>query len=118
MRLLSIQPIYSSIFHFYMSKSTDLDLNSAKDTISIALIREALSVAASRGLDILHIANQAGVSVELLSSTKARVPVMQCARLWIELAEHMNDEFLGMDCHPMRRGAIAYWQNWHSVQKH
>jgi hypothetical protein len=36
-----------------MNKSTDLDLNSAKDTISIALIREALSVAASRGLDIL-----------------------------------------------------------------
>ncbi|ESK54165.1 hypothetical protein F990_02935 [Acinetobacter tjernbergiae DSM 14971 = CIP 107465] len=107
MRLLSIQPIYSPIFHSCMSKSTDLDLNSAKDTISNALIREALSVAASRGLDIVNIANQAGISVELLSSTKARVPVTQCAQLWIELAEQMNDEFLGMDRHPMRRGSYS-----------
>jgi hypothetical protein len=43
-----------------------------------------LSVAASRGLNIVNIANQAGISAELLTSTKARVPVIQCAQLWIE----------------------------------
>ncbi|WP_436872917.1 AraC family transcriptional regulator [Acinetobacter haemolyticus] len=88
-----------------MSKNLPLDLNSAKDTISNALIREALSVAASRGLNIVNIANRAGISAELLTSAKARIPVTQCAQLWVELAESMNDEFLGMDSHPMRRGS-------------
>ncbi|ATZ67078.1 AraC family transcriptional regulator [Acinetobacter haemolyticus] len=88
-----------------MSKNPPLDLNSAKDTISNALIREALSVAASRGLNIVNIANRASISAELLTSAKARIPVTQCAQLWVELAESMNDEFLGMDSHPMRRGS-------------
>ncbi|WP_109440297.1 AraC family transcriptional regulator [Acinetobacter haemolyticus] len=88
-----------------MSKNSPIDLNSAKDTISNALIREALSVAASRGLNIVNIANRAGISAELLTSAKARIPVTQCAQLWTELAESMNDEFLGMDSHPMRRGS-------------
>lgn len=87
-----------------MSKLPNQDINSAKDTISNALIREALSVAASRGLNIVNIANKAGISAELLTSTKARVPVNQSAQLWVELAKSMNDEFLGMDTHPMRRG--------------
>ncbi|VXA54751.1 AraC family transcriptional regulator [Acinetobacter proteolyticus] len=90
-----------------MNKNLNLDLNSAKDTISNALIREALSVAASRGLNIVNIANRAGISAELLTSSKARVPVTQCAQLWVELAESMNDEFLGMDTHPMRRGSYS-----------
>ena len=38
-----------------MSKLPNQDINSAKDTISNALIREALSVAASRGLNIVNI---------------------------------------------------------------
>lgn len=88
-----------------MSKLPNQDINSAKDTISNALIREALSVAASRGLNIVNIANKAGISAELLTSTKARVPVNQSAQLWVELAKSMNDEFLGMDTHPMRRGS-------------
>ncbi|MCH7340525.1 AraC family transcriptional regulator [Acinetobacter higginsii] len=90
-----------------MNKNLNLDLNSAKDTISNALIREALSVAASRGLNIVNIANRAGISAELLTSSKARVPVAQCAQLWVEVAESMNDEFLGMDTHPMRRGSYS-----------
>lgn len=90
-----------------MNKNLNLDLNSAKDTISNALIREALSVAASRGLNIVNIANRAGISAELLTSSKARVPVTQCAQLWVEVAESMNDEFLGMDTHPMRRGSYS-----------
>lgn len=88
-----------------MSKLPNQDINSAKDTISNALIREALSVAASRGLNIVNIANKAGISAELLTSTKARIPVNQSAQLWVELAKSMNDEFLGMDTHPMRRGS-------------
>lgn len=105
MRLLSSRSIYSHVYHVPMTKNHTPDLNAAKDTISNALIREALSVAASRGLNIVSIANRAGISAELLSSGKARVPVTQCAQLWVELAESMNDEFLGMDTHPMRRGS-------------
>jgi DNA-binding phage protein len=53
-----------------MSKLPNQDINSAKDTISNALIREALSVAASRGLNIVNIANKAGISAELLLQPK------------------------------------------------
>lgn len=67
-----------------MSKNSPINLNSAKDTISNALIREALSVAASRGLNIVNIANRASISAELLTSAKARIPVTQCAQLWVE----------------------------------
>lgn len=105
MLFLSIQPLYSPIFHSPMTKNSHFDTSTVKDTISNALIREALSVAASRGLNIVNIANRAGISAELLTSTKARVPVNQCAQLWIETAEILNDEFLGMDSHPMRRGS-------------
>lgn len=105
MQLLSIHLNLSPIFYLNMSKNPHIELNSAKDTISNALIREALSVAASRGLNIVNIANRAGISAELLTSTKARVPVIQCAQLWIETAKMLNDEFLGMDSHPMRRGS-------------
>ncbi|MBJ9985076.1 AraC family transcriptional regulator [Acinetobacter sp. S40] len=78
---------------------------SNKGTISIALVNEALSVAHTRGLNIEKIAQQAGISSELLHFPKARIPVSAYAQLWIELANHMNDEFFGMDSHPMRRGS-------------
>ena len=100
-----------------MSKLPNQDINSAKDTISNALIREALSVAASRGLNIVNIANKAGISAELLTSTKARVPVNQSAQLWVELAKSMNDEFLGIliQC---AEEVIKYWRNLLLVRIH
>ncbi|MCU4412584.1 AraC family transcriptional regulator [Acinetobacter sp. WU_MDCI_Axc73] len=78
---------------------------SNKGTISIALVNEALSVAHSRGFNIEKIVKQAGISAELLNFPKARIPVSAYAQLWIELAHHMDDEFFGMDSHPMRRGS-------------
>ena len=50
---------------------------------------------------------QAGISPDLLQSDKARVSVTQYAQLWIVLANTMNDEFFGMDSHPMRRGSYT-----------
>ena len=50
---------------------------------------------------------QAGISPDLLQSDKARVSVTQYAQLWIILANTMNDEFFGMDSHPMRRGSYT-----------
>ncbi|HBU88097.1 MAG TPA: AraC family transcriptional regulator, partial [Acinetobacter sp.] len=77
----------------------------SKGTISIALVHEALSAAYAKGLNTQIILNKAGIPVELLMSPKARVPVTTYAQLWIELANAMNDEFFGMDSHPMRRGS-------------
>ncbi|MGN2484033.1 AraC family transcriptional regulator [Acinetobacter calcoaceticus] len=77
----------------------------SKGTISIALVHEALSVAYAKGLNTQIILNKVGIPAELLMSPKARVPVTTYAQLWIELANTMNDEFFGMDSHPMRRGS-------------
>ena len=77
----------------------------SKGSISIALVREALSAAEQQGLDTTLILHNAGIAVELIHANKARVSVSAYAQLWIALAEHMNDEFFGMDSHPMRRGS-------------
>lgn len=77
----------------------------SKGTISIALVHEALSAAYAKGLNTQIILNKVGIPAELLMSPKARVPVTTYAQLWIELANAMNDEFFGMDSHPMRRGS-------------
>ncbi|WP_273776800.1 AraC family transcriptional regulator [Acinetobacter sp. GSS19] len=76
-----------------------------KGTISIGLVHEALMAAYSQGLNTTAILQQAGISNELLQSAKARLPVSMYAELWIALADAMNDEFFGMDSHPMRRGS-------------
>lgn len=77
----------------------------SKGTISIALVHEALGAAYAKGLNTQIILSKAGIPAELLMSPKARVPVTTYAQLWIELANAMNDEFFGMDSHPMRRGS-------------
>lgn len=77
----------------------------SKGSISIALVREALSAAQQQGLDTALILQKAGIAAELVYSSKARVSVSAYAQLWIALADHMNDEFFGMDSHPMRRGS-------------
>ena len=76
-----------------------------KGTISIALVHEALLCAKEKGFDIYEILNKAEISLELFESTKARISVSAYAKLWTEIANLMNDEFFGMDSHPMRRGS-------------
>ncbi|MFU8926618.1 AraC family transcriptional regulator ligand-binding domain-containing protein [Acinetobacter puyangensis] len=76
-----------------------------KGTISIHLVKEALLVANSRGYNIYEIASNAGISPTLLDVNKARVSINDYAKLWIEIANTMNDEFFGMDAHAMRRGS-------------
>ncbi|WP_120429797.1 AraC family transcriptional regulator [Acinetobacter baylyi] len=83
----------------------DLLSHSNKGTISIALVNEALQGAYTTGLDVEKIVKAVGISPELLAFPKARVTIDQYARLWIELADVLNDEFFAMDSHPMRRGS-------------
>lgn len=81
-------------------------LRYSKGTISIDLVHEALFEAKQQHYDIADLLHQAGIPVELLHSSKARVSVTQYATLWTVLADRMNDEFFGMDSHAMRRGSF------------
>ncbi len=84
-----------------------MDTDYCKGTISISLVSEALFSAEQRGCCTTTLLQQAGISPDLLQSDKARVSVTQYAQLWIVLANTMNDEFFGMDSHPMRRGSYT-----------
>jgi AraC-like DNA-binding protein len=78
-----------------------------KGTTSISLVREAILVATQRNLDVAAALQHAGIASELLKAPKARVPALAFARLWEALADLMDDEFFGLDSHPMRRGSFA-----------
>jgi AraC-like DNA-binding protein len=78
-----------------------------KGTTSIGLVREAILVATQRNLDISAALRHAGIASELLNVPRARVPALAFSRLWAALADLMDDEFFGLDSHPMRRGSYA-----------
>lgn len=78
-----------------------------KGTISIALVHQALSAANEKGIDTTSVLNKLGISAELMASPKARISISSFGQLWIELSDHLNDEFFAMDSHPMRRGSYS-----------
>jgi AraC-like DNA-binding protein len=71
----------------------------------VGLVHEALLGARQRGLDLGAVLAQARIDPRLLDAPRARVPALAYARLWAALADAMDDEFFGMDAHPMRRGS-------------
>jgi AraC-like DNA-binding protein len=88
---------------------SDLVMTEAQDkgTTSIGLVREAILVATQRNLDVSAALQHAGIASELLDAPRARVPALAFSRLWAALADLMDDEFFGLDSHPMRRGSYA-----------
>ncbi|MCO4880107.1 AraC family transcriptional regulator [Paraburkholderia caribensis] len=76
-----------------------------KGTTSINLVREALQAAMQRQLDVSAVLREARIEPALLDAPKARVPADAFARLWSGLADLLDDEFFGIDSHPMRRGS-------------
>ncbi len=94
-----------SMWLFQIWDIQNVTMQHTKGTISIALVNEALNVALARGIFIDQIALRAGISPELLAYPKARISVSAYAQLWIEIAKCLNDEFFGMDSHPMRYGS-------------
>lgn len=76
-----------------------------KGTTSINLVREALEAALQRQVDVSAVLRSAGIESALLHAPKARVPAEAFARLWVGLADLLDDEFFGIDSHPMRRGS-------------
>jgi AraC-like DNA-binding protein len=78
-----------------------------KDTICVSFVEEALREAVLYGHDAAALLAQAGLPGGLLQSPLARVSADQYARLWHVLAAALDDEFFGMDTHPMRYGSFA-----------
>ena len=77
-----------------------------KGTTSIALVHEALYSARQRQLDLTVALANADIDAQLLNAPKARVSATSFARLWVEIANLLDDEFFGIDSHPMRRGSF------------
>ena len=48
----------------------------------------------------------ADIDSQLLDTPKARVSATSFARLWVEIADLLDDDFFGIDSHPMRRGSF------------
>jgi len=77
-----------------------------KGTTSIALVHEALQSARHRCLNLTVALANADIDPQLLDAPKARVSASAFARLWVEIADLLDDEFFGIDSHPMRRGSF------------
>ena len=79
-----------------------------KGTISVQLVREALLELRARGLDPAPLLGHAGIAAEALERPYGRVSSQQYARLWLRLAECMDDEFFGMNPRRMKSGSFAF----------
>ena len=77
-----------------------------KGTVSIELVHEALLAARARGIDTAGVLEASRIDQQLLETSKSRVPAAAFAHLWSALADLLDDEFFGMDSHPMRRGSF------------
>ena len=78
-----------------------------KGTISIGFVHEALVGLRARGGDANALLLQAGISPELLNAPQARVASAHYGVLWHLIAEALDDEFFGMDSHPMKAGSFT-----------
>ncbi len=78
----------------------------ARGSIAVQFVEDAIGVARQRGLDVDAMLLAAGIPPNRLASSRARVSVREYARLWARLADAMDDEFFGLDRHPMRRGSF------------
>mgnify|MGYP002148361968 FL=1 len=81
--------------------------SSDKGTIAIGFVQEALVDVTRRGLDAHALLAAAGISPELLNAPQARVSSAHYGRLWHLIAEATDDEFFGMDSHPMKAGSFT-----------
>lgn len=79
----------------------------SKGTVSIELVHEALHAAALRNMDISRVLDTAKLDRELLSAPRARIPAAAYSKMWVALADLMDDEFFGLDSHGLRRGSYA-----------
>ena len=78
-----------------------------KGTVSIELVHEAIRAAALRNMDISGVLEIARLDRDLLNAPRARISAAAYSRMWVALADLMDDEFFGLDSHGLRRGSYA-----------
>jgi AraC-like DNA-binding protein len=78
-----------------------------RGTVSIYFVREAVRQLGVRGVPIEPLLDQAGIPVKFLAEPLARVSPAQFSALWKSIARELDDEFFGLDSHPMRQGSYA-----------
>ena len=78
-----------------------------KGTVSIELVHEAIHAAALRNMDLSQVLEAAKLDRDLLNAPRARVSAAAYSRMWVALADLMDDEFFGLDSHGLRRGSYA-----------
>jgi AraC-like DNA-binding protein len=78
-----------------------------KGTIAIAFVHEALACIRARGIDEQPLLYQAGISPGLLTSSQTRVSSLHYGQLWHGIAQAIDDEFFGLDSHPVRPGSFT-----------
>jgi len=78
-----------------------------KGTVSIELVHEAIHAAALRNMDLGRVLEAAKLDRDLLNAPRARVSAEAYSRMWVALADLMDDEFFGLDSHGLRRGSYA-----------
>ena len=74
-------------------------------TVSIAFVRSA--VHALGAADRARALAQAGIALHALAQDNARVPAAAFARLWMAVAQALDDEFFGLDARRMKVGTFA-----------
>ncbi len=78
-----------------------------RDSIAASLVDAALRCAQARGVDRAMLLDAAQIAPALLDTPHARVTPARYGRLWHAIADALDDEFLGQDAHPMRRGSFV-----------
>ncbi|MNO91766.1 HTH-type transcriptional regulator VirS [compost metagenome] len=79
-----------------------------KGTISIRLVQEALAAPRRLGVDAAPLLEAAGIPAELLGKPYARVSSLAYARLWLQLAKRLDDEFFAMNPRRMKSGSFNF----------
>lgn len=74
-------------------------------SVSIAFVRSAVRALDNAGR--AAVLSQAGIAPALLAQAGARVPAECFARLWMAVAQALDDEFFGLDARRMKVGTFA-----------
>ncbi len=83
------------------------DVSKVDGSIAMHFVREAIRVARARGIDVERILLASDIESAFVDLDFARVTPQHYGRMWLLLAEQMDDEFFGMDSHAVRAGSFA-----------
>lgn len=76
-------------------------------TVPMALVHGMLHGARARGLPLAPLLAEVGIPPELLHQPGARVTGEQYAALFLQLIARLDDDVLGLQSRPLRRGSFA-----------